>query len=266
MDNVNSVSTVLVQKSQDGTREVTTSLIVAEVFCKNHADVLRDIRNLSCSDEFRKSNFAECLNLIKLEVGESRQKYYEITKDGFMFLALGYTGEKAGRLKEAFINAFNHNEALLKNEDYIISQAHMFLERRVSRMESEIREKDNKIAIQEKTIGNIMPKAEYYDKVLQDKEGITTTIIAKELGMSAEALNNLLKLNKVIYKSQRTYVLYSKYQNRGYTTTKTSYHEDPLTGAIISDITTYWTQAGREFILKGVRKILDKKNLTLKFK
>lgn len=55
--------------------------------------------------------------------GAQKSEYYEITKDGFMFLVMGYTGEKAGEFKERFINEFNKREALLRSDDYILARA-----------------------------------------------------------------------------------------------------------------------------------------------
>lgn len=85
-------------------KEITTSHMVAKVFGKTHSKVLRDIRELGCSAEFNQSNFG--LVKIKDKKGELRTSY-EITKDGFILLAMGYNGEKAMQFKEAYIKAFN---------------------------------------------------------------------------------------------------------------------------------------------------------------
>lgn len=74
-------------------RDVTTSLIVSQVFGKEHAKVVRDIESLSCSTNFNVANFGV------IEYTDTRgriQKAYEMTKDGFSFLVMGYTGAKAG--------------------------------------------------------------------------------------------------------------------------------------------------------------------------
>jgi Rha family phage regulatory protein len=141
----------------DKGRDVTTSLIVAEIFGRNHADVLRDIRNLHCSNEFRITNFADCLRTIKLEVGESRQKYYEITKDGFSFLVMGYTGAKAGEFKEKLIKEFDKREALLKDDDYIINRALIVLTNRTKALEQEISQKNDQLQLQEHVIKTQVP-------------------------------------------------------------------------------------------------------------
>ena len=86
---------------------VTTSLSVAEFFNKQHKDVLKCIENLNCSPEFTLAHF--CAHVKNQQVGTSRRdlKYYEMTKDGFIFLVMGFTGKKAALLKESYINAFN---------------------------------------------------------------------------------------------------------------------------------------------------------------
>lgn len=87
----------------------TTSLKIAEAFGKRHDDVLRKIRSLDCSDDYRLRNFAETVvKRINPSGGkEIESKVWEITKDGFMFLVMGFTGKKAAAIKEAYIDRFN---------------------------------------------------------------------------------------------------------------------------------------------------------------
>lgn len=96
---------------QNEEKLTTTSRKIAEVFEKRHADVLRDIENMNCSEEFRQRNFA--LSSYKTEQNKN-QKEYVVTKDGFVMLAMGYTGLKAMEFKEKYINAFNTMEEELK--------------------------------------------------------------------------------------------------------------------------------------------------------
>lgn len=90
---------------------VTTSRVVAEYFDKRHDDVLKRLRVIDCSEEFRLRNFAES-SYINLQGKE--QPLVELTRDGFMFLAMGFTGPKAATVKEAFIRTFNQMESLLR--------------------------------------------------------------------------------------------------------------------------------------------------------
>ena len=88
----------------------TTSLIVAQAFDKNHYDVLKAITNLECSPEFNERNFAAVE--YKDAKGEMRPAY-RLTRDGFAFLAMGFTGKKAAAWKEKFLEAFNAMERQL---------------------------------------------------------------------------------------------------------------------------------------------------------
>lgn len=98
----------IVQK--DGDNVFTTSLIVAEAFEKEHKNVLQSIENLECSEKFNQLNFQPVK--YKDAKGEMRPAYH-ITRDGFAFLAMGFTGKKAAAWKEKFIEAFNAMEKAL---------------------------------------------------------------------------------------------------------------------------------------------------------
>lgn len=94
----------------DDGKMFTTSLIVAQAFEKEHKDVLKAISNLECSPEFNERNFAPVE--YKDAKGEMRPAY-RLTRDGFAFLAMGFTGKKAAAWKETFLEAFNAMEAAL---------------------------------------------------------------------------------------------------------------------------------------------------------
>lgn len=100
----------------DKAEAVTTSMNVAEVFGKQHSHVLRDIKELDCSEEFRKSNFGLSFNVRELPKGGSKKEpYYTMTRDGFTFLVMGYRGKKAAKFKEEYIKAFNRMEKELSS-------------------------------------------------------------------------------------------------------------------------------------------------------
>lgn len=84
----------------------TTSRKVAKLFGKRHDNVLAAIEKLECSKAFAKLNFEVCFENSELQNGKPL-KYYNITKDGMVFLVMGFTGKKASQLKELYILAFN---------------------------------------------------------------------------------------------------------------------------------------------------------------
>lgn len=97
--------------SIDGNKTITTSLLVATVFDKEHKDVLKAIRNLGCSEDFNQRNFAP---VDYLDAKGEKRPAFNMTKDGFAILAMGFTGEKAMQFKEAYIAEFNRMEKQLK--------------------------------------------------------------------------------------------------------------------------------------------------------
>ncbi len=105
-------------KINDNNQVTTDSLTVADRFGKRHCDVLRSIKLLKCSKDFNARNFASVE--YKDQKGEKRT-YYDMTQDGWMFLVMGFTGEKAAEWKEKFIVAFRAVEAeLRKRQDKLV--------------------------------------------------------------------------------------------------------------------------------------------------
>ena len=98
---------VFVQKDE----AVTDSLTVAEVFEKNHKEVLRDIRNLGCSVEFAQRNFAQSSYV---NSQNKEMPMYHMNKKGFTLLVMGYTGSRAMEFKEQYIEEFERMENELK--------------------------------------------------------------------------------------------------------------------------------------------------------
>lgn len=92
--------------SIDGGEPRTTSLAVADKFGRRHSNILRAIANMDCSEDFAKRNFELCFKINDLQNGK-KQPFYSMTKDGFVFLVMGFTGKVAAEFKELYINEFN---------------------------------------------------------------------------------------------------------------------------------------------------------------
>ena len=125
------------------------------------------------------------------------------------------------------------------SDDLAIINGYKALMRKVERLES-------KVAIME-------PKASYCDIVLATKDLVPITLIAKDYGMSATEMNKILHEHGYQYKRNKTWVLYDKYADKGYTSSKTHVYEDCY-GRERSQMHTYWTQAGRLFIYQELKK------------
>ena len=103
MSNAVIINNCEVELEAVGDLTYTTSLDIKSVFEKRHADILAQIRRLP-QDKFNERNFS--LVEYKDKKGESRP-YYKISKDGFVLLAMSFTGERFYKFKVAYINAFN---------------------------------------------------------------------------------------------------------------------------------------------------------------
>ncbi|MBG6243472.1 MAG: hypothetical protein EKE20_17490 [Candidatus Symbiopectobacterium sp. Dall1.0] len=92
-------------------KAVTSSKDVADYFGKEHQKVVLKISNLDCSEQFLTRNFWR----VQFEHRGNTYEAYEMTKDGFVFLVMGFTGKKAAAFKEAYIAEFNRMEGSLSS-------------------------------------------------------------------------------------------------------------------------------------------------------
>lgn len=118
------------------------------------------------------------------------------------------------------------------------------------------------VAVQKQQILEMKPKASYYETVLNCKDLLSTTEIAKDYGKSAQWLNNKLHELGVQYKQgNKIWILYQKYAEQGYTSTKTQTYNGK-DGEVHTKVHTYWTQKGRLFIYdllksKGILPLIE---------
>ena len=103
------------------------------------------------------------------------------------------------------------------------------------------------VAVQDKQITEMKPKAGYYDVVLNSKDLISISEIAKDYGWSAKKMNKYLHEKKVQFKQGKIWLLYQKYADKGYTGSKTQSYAGK-DGEVHTQIHTYWTHSGRAFI------------------
>lgn len=101
---IEQINQAFIEPKRPGEKVLISSRKVADLFDKNHFHVIRDIKNLQCSQEFSRSNFG--LSAYTTSQGKEMTEYH-ITRDGFLFLSMGFTGEKAAQWKEALISRFN---------------------------------------------------------------------------------------------------------------------------------------------------------------
>ena len=140
-------------------------------------------------------------------------------------------------------------DELLDNPDLLIAAATKLKEERAARLEAEKKVENLTLinAQQNQRIGELQPKATYYDLILQNNSLLAISAIAKDYGMSGTSLNKKLHELGVQYKLGEQWLLYAKYQDKGYTFSKTQNYSRS-DGSQGSKLHTYWTQKGRLFI------------------
>lgn len=227
-------------------KETMSSLQIAEITGKQHAHIMRDIRNL-LEQGVDESNFG----LINYTDNRNRQQAcYELTKKGCLILASGYDA----LLREKIINRWEELELQHRNGGFQIpqtlSEALMLAAEQTKQLEQAKAEKqllEAKAQEQECVIKEQAPQVEYYQKVLNSESTYTVTQIAKEFGWGPQTLNRKLKEKGVQYKQSGQWLLYAKYQDKGYTDTITREHKDHLSRQRTS-LQTVWREPGRQFI------------------
>ena len=229
--------------NRDG-KVCTSSRMIAQKFNKRHSDVIRSITSLECSDDFRERNFALSQYISELPTGGTKElPEYMITRDGFSFLVMGFTGKKAAQFKEEFINAFNKMEAQLISKP--MSKEQLWLQALTS-LTSEVERQKEQLKLAHKTIANQQPKVDFVDRVFDNNKLVDFGQCAKilDLPFGRNTLFQKLREKGILFQSknepmqryinQRLFVLKQK-------TIQRSFGEQIVTKVLI-------TQKGLYFI------------------
>lgn len=180
-----------------------------------------------------------------------QQEAWIINESGLYALVLSSKLPQAKKIKrwitnEVLPNTRKHGlyamEELLGDPDILINALQKLKEERnkTKQLQSEIKVKDQQIL-------ELQPKKSYYDIILQCKDAIPVTIIAKDYGISETRFNIILHDLKVQFKQNNIWLLYQKHASMGYTSTKTHDYTDSKC-INQAKIRTYWTQKGRIFL------------------
>lgn len=225
---------------------VTSSLVVAESFDKQHRHVLEAIDAIiqggaeKAADLFLETTYVH-------EQNKQNYRMYLLNRDGFALLAMGFTGSKALAFKFDFLRAFNQMEEQLKKQDQrqLPKTYKDALLQLVEEVEAKEKLQTQNLLLEQQN-KELQPKATYYDEVLQSNALLSVSKISKDYGMGAASLNKKLNELSIQYKQGGVWLLYAKYQDKGYTTTKTF--------AENGHVHTYWTQKGRLFIYELLKQ------------
>lgn len=198
--------------------------------------------------------------LTEILVSGGKQNNHILKLDMAKELAMVENNEQGRRARRYFIEVEKKFESLTVPSYMIddpIKRAERWIEERKERQALE-----TKSLMLEQRVAEYEPKISYLDRILQSKGTLTITQIAKDYGMSGQALNQILREEKVQYKQNGQWLLYRQHHAEGYTKSETiditHRNGDPDTR-----LNTRWTQKGRLFIheiltKRGILPVMDR--------
>ncbi|MGQ3440288.1 Rha family transcriptional regulator [Bacillus subtilis] len=231
----------------EGNQAVTDSLTVAEVFGKRHADVIKSIETLNCSNEFTERNFS--LSDYQDVTGRTLKKYL-IKRDGLTFLVFGYSGAKAAIFKEKYIAEFNRMEAELQK----MTQPSYMIEDPVSRAKRWISEQEERQQL-EQTLKIQEPLVNFAQSCMASER----SILVRELAKLA-CKNGIVIGEKRLFQKLREWKMimanrnepYQEYIERGYFEIAQGVRD--VNGTPKSWLTMRITPKGQAFIINKLKQ------------
>lgn len=191
------------------------------------------------------------IGISRESIGGRPSQDHHIKLDMAREISMIQRNEKGKQARQYFLEL----ERKWNSPDMVIKRAHEFLEKKVVALTT-----DNLVLTQQ--VHELKPKASYYDMVLQNKSLLAVSKIAKDYGMSAKGFNRMLHELGIQYKQGDIWLMYAKYQDKGYTQTTTH-----VIDAEKSKVSTKWTQKGRLFIYdllknEGMLPIIELEEVT----
>lgn len=182
---------------------------------------------------------------------------YQISVDMAKQICMIQRSEKGRQYRQYFLDL----EKAWNTPEQIMARALRFAQQSMDNLKEHCQFLGVQVVEQQKVIEELQPKASYYDMILQCKDLIAATVIAKDYGMSAKKFNAMLHDMGIQFKQGDTWVLYAKYQGNGYLKAKTCNYAD-TEGVQHSREHSYWTQKGRLFLYdflkqQGVLPVVD---------
>lgn len=224
---------------------VVSSRVVAQGLNKRHSDVLESLDKILTSGDFR----SLCISTTYVDKKGEERREYLLTKKGFtlyMFNIQGYND-----FKLAYINKFEEMEKELNVRRVPQNYAQALRELADSWEREQILIEENRT--KDVVIAEMKPKVSYCDLILSSTDCLTVTQIAKDYGMSAKKLNQILFDLGIQFKQSGQWLLYQSFAKEGYTKSETVAFERP-NGTTGTALHTKWTQKGRLFLYDLLKK------------
>ena len=260
---MNEISTIV-----DGDR--MTSLQIAEITGKRHADVMKSIRKMEPAwEKVAEGKFS--LGSYKDENNQDRP-CYSLNKEECLYIATKFNDEARAKLIRRWKELEEQHQKPSVPQNYLEALKYLVkAEEEKQQLAFENKKQQEQIITISKTnmeLGNkiteMLPKVSYYDKILQSNATMTVTQIAQDYGMSAMKLNKELEAMKIQHKVRGQWILYGKFITGGYVHSRAV---DILRSDGRHDVkyNTEWTTKGRIFLYeslkaKGILPLIEQEN------
>lgn len=250
----------------ESNQPLTNSKLVAEVFGKNHKDVMKAIRNLTEGSAQNCAVHQMFSESTYLNEQNKEQPMFIMNQDGFTLLAMGFNGKKAMEFKLKYIEAFNKMKKEIESSKPSLPQNYLEALKSLVKAEEE-REQlalENRkqqqeivtISKENMELGNkiteMLPKVSYYDQILKSNATMTITQIAQDYGMSAVRMNKELESMRIQHKVRGQWILYGQFLTGGYVHSRAI---DIIRSDGRHDVkyNTEWTTKGRIFLYDALK-------------
>nr|DAT41029.1 MAG TPA: repressor domain protein [Caudoviricetes sp.] len=217
-------------------------------------DVAKALGFTNTRDAIKTHVFEEDKGVDLVDTLGGRQKMTVVNESGLYALVFGSQLEDAKKFKHwvthEVLPAIRKDGGYMvtkegETEEELIARALILAQKSIDRLELENKQKDQ-------IIGELRPKADYTDKILQSTSVVTITSIAKDYGLSGSKMNKLLHELGIQYKQGNQWLIYAKYHDKGYTHSETV--EFPRSdGSLDVNMITKWTQKGRLFLYNELK-------------
>lgn len=259
---MNEISTIV-----DGDR--MTSLQIAEITGKRHADVMKSIRKMEPAwEKVAEGKFS--LGSYKDENNQDRP-CYSLNKEECLYIATKFNDEARAKLIKRWKELEEQSKPSVPQNYLEALESLVKAEKEKQQLALENKQKDETIITISKAnveLGNkiteMLPKVSYYDRILQSNATMTITQIAQDYGMSAIAMNKELESMRIQHKERGQWILYAQFLKGGYVHSRAV---DIIRRDGRHDVkyNTEWTTKGRLFLYealkgKGILPLIEQEN------
>lgn len=189
---------------------------------------------------------------------------YDISVDMAKQICMIQRSEKGRQYRQYFIDL----EKAWNTPEQVFARALKMADQTIAKLKGSVETLTAEVSVKNQIIGELKPKADYYDEILKNPGLVTITQIAKDYGMSGKKMNDILHDLGIQYKQSGQWLLYDKYSKNGYTHSETV---DIVRSDGRRDVkmNTKWKQKGRIFLYnmlkeKGIVPMIEQENAQMR--